>query len=398
MSIEKDRKLLLFTLLMTTMLLIPSCELIANVYAPSAPYASLTITSYTATGHWTQTFPWTIEKSASPDTLTLDNGQSGSSTWTISVTKLSGVDDIWVGGQVCVSNGGTGSTEGLLITDDVYYQDSAVPGGFVFLTSGGVDLGADTSIAAGATTCYDYEVHWSTPLVSQSPTGHIEYKNTINVSISNAPAPAGTTGPKTYSTSNSSWSIPATPTLINNEIDVTDTNGHSYHFSASGSVSYDQTFACPQDAGTHTNTATITQTGQPDDATVTVTCNVAAGCTYSMGYYWQQHQESIDPLLPISLGSLEVTTRAQAVAILGIPDASNGIDKLYAQLLTAKLNINNGADDSAVASVISAADSFLSTHTSADWNTLSSAEHDAVLSWMGTLDDYNNGVIGPGHC
>jgi hypothetical protein len=342
MSIEKDRKLLLFTLLMTTMLLIPSCELIANVYAPSAPYASLTITSYTATGHWTQTFPWTIEKSASPDTLTLDNGQSGSSTWTISVTKLSGVDDIWVGGQICVLNGGTGSTEGLLITDDVYYQDSAVPGGFVFLTSGGVDLGTDTSIAAGATTCYDYEVHWSTPLVSQSPTGHIEYKNTVNVSISNAPAPGGTTGPKTYSTSNSSWSIPVTPTLINNEIDVTDTNGHSYHFSDSGSESYDQTFTCPQDSGTHTNTATITQTGQSDDATVTVTCNVVGACTGQLTQgYWKNHPDDW-PVTSLTLGTVTYT-KTELLSILDTEPAGNGLIQLAHQLIAAKLNVANGA-------------------------------------------------------
>jgi hypothetical protein len=341
MAIENYRKLSLFGLLLATMLLIPSFQLIANVYAPASPFASLTITSYTATGHWTRTFPWTIEKSASPDTLTLDNGQSGSTTWTITVTKLAGVDDVWVDGQVCVQNSGTAATQGLAIIDDVYYQDSAVQGGFVFWTSADMDLGTDTSIAAGAATCYDYAVHWGTPIVSQSPTGHIEYKNTVNVSISNAPAPGGTTGPKTYSTSNSSWSIPA-PTLINDEIDVTDTNGHSYHFSHSGSGSYDQTFTCPQDSGTHTNTATITQTGQHASATVTVTCNAVGGCTGQLTQgYWKTHPEAwrVDSL---TLGTVTYT-KAELISILDTPVGGNGLIALAYQLIAAKLNVANGA-------------------------------------------------------
>jgi hypothetical protein len=81
-----------------------------------------------------------------------------------------------------------------------------------------------------------------------------------------------------------------------------------------------------------------------------------------------------------------------------VVDASNRINKLYAQSLGAKLNIANGADGSAVASTIAAADAFLATKDSLNWAGLTKARKAQVLSWITTLDNYNNGLIGPGHC
>ncbi len=77
---------------------------------------------------------------------------------------------------------------------------------------------------------------------------------------------------------------------------------------------------------------------------------------------------------------------------------SNGITKLYAQLLGAKLSIADGAGDGAVAMAIAAADAFLASHDWTDWNGLSTAQKDMVMAWHGMFDDYNNGEIGPGHC
>ncbi len=134
------------------------------------------------------------------------------------------------------------------------------------------------------------------------------------------------------------------------------------------------------------------------------------GCTRTIGY-WKNHAgfgpqaDVVTPLLPQWLGtsggakSVQVTTAALAVALLDKSgDASNGINKLYAQLLAAKLNIANGASGSAVLQTITQADLFLATHAAADWNSLSSAQRQQVLAWAATLDDYNNGKIGPAHC
>ena len=52
----------------------------------------------------------------------------------------------------------------------------------------------------------------------------------------------------------------------------------------------------------------------------------------------------------------------------------------------------------AVQSTIDAADLFLAQHGANSWENLSKAQKNKVLSWMNTLDQYNNGLVGPGHC
>ena len=96
---------------------------------------------------------------------------------------------------------------------------------------------------------------------------------------------------------------------------------------------------------------------------VTVTCPPLGGCTHTIGY-WKNHAgfgpqaDVVTALLPIWLGtaggakSINVVTAAKAVSLLkmegsnGVKAASNGINKLYAQLLGAKLSGADGADSS----------------------------------------------------
>jgi len=129
------------------------------------------------------------------------------------------------------------------------------------------------------------------------------------------------------------------------------------------------------------------------------------GCTFTIGYY-KNHPAAIQPL-PIYLGTvggpktLVVTSTAMGVNVLGqktYGKPSNGITKLYAQLLAAKISIANDADPAAVSSFITQADLFLATHDHNDWSGLSSAEKGLVLGWHTQIDNYNNGIIGPGHC
>jgi hypothetical protein len=75
--------------------------------------------------------------------------------------------------------------------------------------------------------------------------------------------------------------------LINDVINVDDTNGYSWTFSNSGSVTYDKTFTC-KDEGTYeyVNTATIRETGQSASATVTVVCSTPPSATISGVKYY----------------------------------------------------------------------------------------------------------------
>ncbi|MEP0828425.1 MAG: DNRLRE domain-containing protein [bacterium] len=136
------------------------------------------------------------------------------------------------------------------------------------------------------------------------------------------------------------------------------------------------------------------------------------GCSFTIGY-WKNHAglkrqpDMVTALLPIWLGnaggakSYQVTTALMAVDFLkqdvyGTPE--NGITKLYAQLLGAKLNIENGASNMTVSAIITAADNFLATHNYLDWAGMSEFERQMVLGWHDMLDDYNNGLLGPLHC
>jgi hypothetical protein len=138
-----------------------------------------------------------------------------------------------------------------------------------------------------------------------------------------------------------------------------------------------------------------------------------SGCTRSKGF-WKNHTglgpqaDMVSEWLPIWLGGddtagsgMSVTDVQMTYEILqqhtyGHP--SNGITKLYAQLLAAKLNIASGANDRDVSDIISDADDFLAEHDFESWDDLSKDERQMVNDWKSTLDDYNNGLIGPGHC
>jgi VCBS repeat-containing protein len=61
--------------------------LAAGVMAPVASATSPIQAYKTADAQWTRTFEWTIEKSVSPDSSDLETGRSGTSTYTVEVTK-----------------------------------------------------------------------------------------------------------------------------------------------------------------------------------------------------------------------------------------------------------------------------------------------------------------------
>lgn len=136
------------------------------------------------------------------------------------------------------------------------------------------------------------------------------------------------------------------------------------------------------------------------------------GCTHTIGY-WKTHAgtkkqpDVVSQYLSIYLGNnggsktLMVASNLMAVDVLyqkvyGKP--SNGITKLYAQLLAAKLSIADGADGTPVSTVITDADNFLANNDWNDWGSLSKSMKNQVLAWKDALDDYNNGESGVAHC
>ncbi len=136
------------------------------------------------------------------------------------------------------------------------------------------------------------------------------------------------------------------------------------------------------------------------------------GCTYGKGY-WKNHagfgpqDDELSKFLPIWLGnedgnkSIEVTTADTAVMILqqhtfGHP--RNGITRLYAHLLTAKLNIANRAYPGDIEDAIAEADDFLAEYDWNDWDSLDKEQRQTILNWKSKNEMFNEGEIGPGHC
>jgi hypothetical protein len=119
------------------------------------------------------------------------------------------------------------------------------------------------------------------------------------------------------------------------------------------------------------------------------------GCTRTQGY-WKNHPNAW-PTSSLTLGGLTYT-KAQLLAILKTPTQGNGAVSLMRQLIAAKLNvIATGISDSGMLSAINAANALL---TSCGNVKVPTCVLDPSLTsdLVDTLDDYNNGILGPGHC
>lgn len=200
----------------------------------------------TAATTYTRTWQWAIDKAVAPAAWTMFAGESGTSLYTVAVTRTGSVDSDWaVSGEISVDNPAPFAAT-LESVADVISDGLAAA----------VDCGVSFPyvLAAGDTLTCTYQ--------SALPDGAARL-NTATVTTSGAVGGGAGTAAVLFG---------APTTEVNATVDVVDTNGSSWQFGDSGSVSYARTFACDGDEGAHGNTATITQTGQSDGATVSVSC------------------------------------------------------------------------------------------------------------------------------
>jgi hypothetical protein len=130
-------------------------------------------------------------------------------------------------------------------------------------------------------------------------------------------------------------------------------------------------------------------------ATLFVTTGAASqNCTFTIGY-WKNHTGAW-PVTNLTLGTVNYTA-AEILSILNQPAGGNGLIILAHQLIGTKLSVANGADPTAVASQIAAADAMIGGLIVPPVGA-GSLSPGSVNSLSSTLDDYNNGLIGPGHC
>jgi cysteine-rich repeat protein len=114
-------------------------------------------------------------------------------------------------------------------------------------------------------------------------------------------------------------------------------------------------------------------------------------CTLTQGY-WKNHPDAW-PVGSLTLGS-RTYTKAELLVILKTPVKGNGLIMLAHQLIAAKLNIAAGADGTSIDATIAAADALIG-NLEIGVDTLKPRDVSALND---TLDAFNNGNIGPGHC
>jgi hypothetical protein len=138
--------------------------------------------------------------------------------------------------------------------------------------------------------------------------------------------------------------------------------------------------------------------------------NENPGCTLTQGY-WKTHSErgpapydETWALLADGADTDFFETDASWHTVFHTPPRrGNAYIQLAHQWMAATLNGLNGADDSAVASELAEGADLLDAYDS-DWNdprairNASQADFERMGELAGILDDYNNGLIGPGHC
>jgi hypothetical protein len=218
------------------------------------PFVSVT---KTANETFTRTYNWTIDKSVTPDTWGLFDGESGTSQYTIAVDKTGFTDSNWaVSGNITITN-----------TSD---QDAVVTS----VTDNISGVGAVTPTCPGGLPAT------------------LEPDDVLVCTYSSG-LPDGTTRTNTASATLASGPVfsddeqilfGAPTTEVNGTIHVVDNNlalpGEPVAFSDDGSVTVEKTFDCSSltiadgASGSYsfTNTATIQETSQSDSEQVDVTC------------------------------------------------------------------------------------------------------------------------------
>jgi hypothetical protein len=234
------------------------------------PFLQVTKTAVTS---FTRTFNWEIAKSVTPDTWNLFTGDSGTSDYTVSVTKTGYTDSAWaVSGSITIHNP---SEQAAVITSVA----DAISGVGAVAVSCPVSL--PYTLAKGGTVTCTY----SSPL----PDG-TNRTNTAAVTLDSGAVFSGS----------AAVTFGAPTTIVNGTVHVTDTNGGSWTFSDSGSQTYSRTFSCDADEGKHDNTATISETNQSASASVTVNCyglevSKTAATSFTRTYHWTIEKSSNDP-------------------------------------------------------------------------------------------------------
>lgn len=286
--------------------------------------ASVTVNCYdlsvekTAVESNTRTYTWDIDKSVDPATWDLFTGDTGTSEYTVTITSTGYTDSAWhVEGDITITNNHPSKAADLnSVTDSisgfgaatVNCPASSVPANDSIVCTYSADLpngNPRTNTATATQQNYDYDADGIA-----SAGGTTDYQGTADVDFSEA-----------------------TTTPVNATVNVTDTyEGSLGSFTGSGgTATYTRQFACDDDEGQNDNTATITETGQSDDASVQVNCyqlsvSKDADESYTRTYEWSIDKSADQDSLELMPGESFTVNYSVTVDVAGYEDSDYHVE------------------------------------------------------------------------
>ena len=131
------------------------------------------------------------------------------------------------------------------------------------------------------------------------------------------------------------------------------------------------------------------------DIIYTTASQNSGDCTYTQGY-WKNHP-SAWPTGNLTIGTVTYN-QAQLLEIFGTPARGNGLVSLSHQVIATMLNVFNGATlPPAQQTALNQAHALIGSRVIPSIGTGSLAPG-TTSPYTQTLDRYNNGITGPGHC
>jgi len=329
-----------------------------------------------------RSWTWDILKTAAESALTLSTGQTAFVDYDVTVSATPLETNFGVRGNISMINL---SDQDILVTT-------------VTDTLGVVDCGGalPAKIAPGNSIVCTYTGTLSSPAVANSAT----------VTDSSAVSVTATTP--------INWDAAEILSDIDKCVDVTDTlegslgtvcadgqtTFHSYYTRQIGPYEACGPFKVMNEASFVTND---TATTGASSWTIDMDVPCEGGCSLTPGY-WKTHS-SFGPAPYDDTWALLGENTAFFLSgqtyyqvLWTNPRGGNAYYILAHAYIAAKLNQLNGADISAVSTEIGAAEALFAGSTPAQVGSLKGAARHPWTDLASTLDDYNNGLIGPGHC
>lgn len=345
--------------------------------------------SKTAATSFTRDFAWAIEKTSTIEGLLLAVGQTYTVPYTVTVSSTGHVDsDFAVAGSITISNPSPLAATITAVTDAMGAISAPVD----------CEQAFPIALAAGASITCTY----AAALPDASSLTNVATVTTSGAVKGNSGSAAVDFAGAAITTVDGCVQVSDSMVGDLGEVCAADApKTFSYSANLGPYTADDCAEAFPVD-----NVATFVagsgETGSASHAvTVAVACPPNGGCSLTQGY-WKTHS-SYGPApydanwanLPNGADTAFFNSGLSWYQQFWTAPKGNAYFNLAHQYAAAYLNQLNGADTSAITAQLAAAANLLG---SVSGTTIANKDRNAALALASTLDAYNNGAIGPGHC